>query len=66
MAPCVDHRIGIHSRSSSFARAYESTHTDPKYMITLEPGQTLYGGNKEIFDMESLEKAGNRWWREYE
>ena len=49
-----------------FARAYESTHTDPKYMITPEPGQTLYGGTKELFDTESLEKAGNRWWRDYE
>ena len=51
-----------------FARSYESTHTDPKYMITPEPGQTLYGGKdgKELFDQASLEKAGIRWWRDYE
>ena len=51
-----------------FARAYESTHTNTQYMITPKPGQTLYGGKNEIvfFENESLEKAGIRWWRDYE
>jgi hypothetical protein len=37
-------------------------------LITPKPGQTLYGGKneKEFFERESLEKAGIRWWRDYE
>ena len=51
-----------------FARDYESKHSDPKYLITPKPGQILYGGKneKEFFERESLEKAGIRWWRDYE
>ncbi|MBR3537569.1 MAG: hypothetical protein IKN79_00670 [Eubacterium sp.] len=42
--------------------------TNTQYMITPKPGQTLYGGKneKDFYENESLEKAGNRWWRDYE